>query len=455
MTIPEQVFKAYDIRGLAPEELGTDFAFRLGQAVVHYTQARTVVVGQDMRVTTPRLAAALIQGVLKSGADIIEVGLTTAPMFYFAVADLEALAPSFRGPMAGVMVTASHNPARYNGFKLVRADLLPIGGEEMPAIRKLMEQIPDYGQSSGRTRKIDIQGPYLKRIKSLVSETDFRGQGLKLVVDTGNGMAGLVARDFYQALGLEPVVLNEELDGSFPHHEANPTKEENLVDLKEAVRREQADLGLAYDGDADRIVFVDEKGRAVRSDLLGALLAREILKQYPGSPILYDLRCSWALGEEIIKFGGQPRVTPVGYVFIKPLLRQFNAALAIELSGHFYFKDFWGVDAPDLAAWLVLRRLIQTGVRFSELIEPLDRYAHSGEINFEVLDKNAIMSKIRNKYGPGQPPVDPGWIRADFPDWWFLLRPSNTEPVLRLNLEAKTPALMKEKLHEISSQLVN
>ncbi len=459
MPILPHVFKAYDIRGLSPGELDTDFAYRLGQAFVRYTRVHTVVVGKDMRVTTPELATALTRGILSQGVDVVDVGLVTTPMFYFAVAErgsTPTISPSTGGGekegVAGVMVTASHNPAKYNGFKIVRTDATPIGGEEIQELRKLVEQAPFPTKPEGNVVETEVADAYLEKVLELADVSKLKK--LPVVIDAGNGMNGCILPALTKRIGMRVVPLYWELDGTFPHHEANPIKEETLRDLKERVRTEGADLGIAYDGDGDRVGFVDGTGETVPAYLIGALLVPELLRKHPNAPVLYDVRCSNVLREEIERAGGVPVMTPVGHAFIKKIMRERGGKFAVELSAHYYFQDFYGVECSDLAALLVMEKVARTGKKLSELIEPLRRYAHSGEINFEIEDTERAMRALEERYGMGRVGKIDG-LRVDFDDWWFSVRPSNTEPVLRLVLEAKSLELMEEKRDELSRFIIS
>jgi len=452
MPITPKIFKAYDIRGLSPEELDEDGAYRIGQAFVKFTGAKTVVVGQDMRQTTPMLFRALADGVMSQGADVVDIGLVTTPMMYFAAGEYDR----FEG---GIMITASHNPSEYNGVKMCLGDVLPIGGDSgMNDIRDLAmagpyEPLAERGSSS----KLDIRGEYLKR---LFTGVDVRKLvGMKVALDTANGMEGVIIDDILARLeGVEAEVLFKELDGTFPNHEANPLKEETLDALKEKIAEMSADLGVAFDGDADRVGLVDEKGQVVRGDIIIALLAPEILKSAPGAAVLYDVRSTMAAVEEIDKAGGRPVMTRVGHGLIKPHMRQEDAVFAGECSGHFYFRDVYGAESSDLVMLLAMRLIAETGKPLSELVAPLMRYHHSGEINSKVADKDAVLAAFDKKYGPLASNISRlDGVRMEFfdpehpeGDWWFSVRASNTEPLMRLNLEAKD----KDKMEQMRDELV-
>jgi phosphomannomutase len=445
MALNPKIFKAYDIRGLCPGELDTDAAYRVGQAVVKLTKAKVVVVGKDMRDTTPALFDALAKGVMSQGADVVDVGLVTTPMLYYAVGDYDL-------HDAGVMITASHNPKEYNGIKMCYGDVLPIGaGSGMWEIRDLAMAGPYEPKKEGSLVETDIRGDYLDKLFSMVDLKKFRP--LQVVVDTANGMEGAVIADIFGRL---PMCswhgLFLELDGRFPNHEANPLKEETLDALKERIRETGADIGVAFDGDGDRIGIVDEKGSNVRGDLIQALLVPRVLRDHPGGLIFYDVRESMVVAEEIERNGGRSRMSPVGHGLIKPLMRKEGAVFGGELSNHFYLGDFFGAESSDLVMLRIFELMSETGKPLSELVAPLKRYHHSGEINSEVADKDAVLAKLEAAYGHEATAVSKiDGLRLDFGDWWFSVRASNTEPLLRLNLEAKE----KGKMEAMRDELLN
>lgn len=445
MGIPKQVFKSYDIRGLSPGEIDVELARLLGRAVVTQTGAQTVLVGRDMRATTPELAAALVAGITEQGADVVDMGLTTTPMFYFATATAEA--------DAGVMVTASHNPVEYNGFKLCRGDASPIGsGSGMEEIRDavLAGNFPDAARP-GTVREIALRDAYIDKVLSLVP--DAAQAKMTVAVDTGNGMAGHVVPALFAKL---PDVRFEglylDLDGTFPNHEANPIKEETLADLKAAVKKNGAAIGIAYDGDADRVGFVDDQGETIPGDLVAALVAPELLGKNPGGTVLSDVRCSWVVAEEVAKAGGKHVMSRVGHAHIKRQMKDLGAVFAGELSSHFYFRDFFGVECADGVALILIDLIRRSGKPLSELVRPLRRYAQSGEINFEVEDKTGAIARIRAAYAPGAAQIiEIDGLRIEHDDWWCSVRASNTEPVLRLNVEGKGRVKMEEMRDALSA----
>lgn len=442
MDIPASVFKSYDIRGLSPGEITTELAERLGRAVVVWSGATTVAVGRDMRATTPELAAALTRGIRLQGATAVDIGLVTTPMFYFGVASLADV--DF-----GVMVTASHNPAEYNGFKLVKHDAMPVGGGSgMEEIRDLVlkNAFVDAPEMGGE-RTSPMAEAYVEKVRSLCPQS---GKGLNIVIDAGNGMAGAILPKLLEGTPHSVTPLYYELDGTFPNHEANPLKEETLEALQRTVREHSAALGAAYDGDADRIGLVDETGQPIPADLLTALLVPELLRRHPGSPVLYDVRCSRVVREEIEKHGGKPVMTRVGHAHIKRTLREEGGSFGGELSGHFYFQDFFGVECSDYVLFLMLDVLGKSNQPLSQLVAPLRRYAQSGEINFKVRDTVAAMAAVEAACAPQATAVSQiDGLRMDYADGWISVRVSNTEPVLRLNVEGDTAAIMAAKRDQV------
>lgn len=441
----KEIFKAYDIRGTSPGEITEEFAERLGRVFSHFTEAKTVVVGRDARASSPELAHALIRGIISQGIDVINIGMVSTPMFYFAVGEYEL-------HDAGIMVTASHNPSQYNGFKMVRGDVSPIGANSgMWQLRDLVLGGQDFSeQKYGQVVESDISGAYLEKICSLSDPPDLKQ--FRLAVDNGNGMGGVILPRLLKLIPGWHSSLYMEPDGTFPNHEANPLKEETLFELKKLIKEKKSDLGAAFDGDADRIGFVDENGVAVPGDLLIAVLAPRILEEYPGAPILYDVRSSWAVKEAITEAGGKPLMCPVGHALVKKMLRETDAAFGGEVSMHYYYKDFYkGMESSDLTLLILLGILTDENKTLSELVAPHKKYFHSGEINFSVQDKEDIFYKIEEKYlKSAKEVIRIDGVRMEFDDWWFSVRASNTEPLMRLNLEAKTEQKMLEMKEEIS-----
>ncbi|HLC97132.1 MAG TPA: phosphomannomutase/phosphoglucomutase [Candidatus Nanoarchaeia archaeon] len=435
------IFKAYDVRGIYPSELDEELAYKAGRAFVTFLKIKSVVVSQDMRESSSSLKRSLIKGIIDQGADVLEVeGLCSTPRNYFACWSLKA--------PGSIMVTASHNPGKYNGFKFTREKAIPISGETgIKNIEKLVleNKFKDIGKK-GKVIKKNIVDDYKKHILSLFDHK--RIKPLKVVIDAGNGMGGRDMDLILTELPLKVIRMYFDPDGNFPNHEANPLETENVVELQKKVVSENADLGIALDGDADRVFFVDEKGRIVPADFITCLLAEEILKRKKGT-VLYDLRSSWIVAETIRKHGGKPLMSRVGHAFIKEQMRKEKAVFAGELSGHFYFQDNFNTDSGIVAAVRILEIISKENKKFSELVKPYEHYCQTGEINFEVKDKEGKMKELEKKYSTGKVSHLDG-IRIDFDDWWFNARASNTEPLLRLNLEAKSRKLMEEKKKEIS-----
>jgi phosphomannomutase len=425
----EKIFKAYDIRGVVPDELDEGVAEAVGAAFVRLTNAKTVVTLHDMRASSQPLADALGRGAAAQGADVIHGGLGSTDMVYYASGSLD---------MPGAMITASHNPARYNGIKLCRAGAKPVGVETGLAEIKAMvaSGVPAYDGEPGTVTSRDLLPGYAEYLKKLVDLSGIRP--LKVVVDAGNGMAGHTVPTVFEGLPISLVPLYFELDGTFPNHEANPIDPENLRDLQQAVKDNKADIGLAFDGDADRCFVVDERGEIVSPSVLAALIATRELAREPGSTIIYNLITSRAVPELIAEHGGTPVRSRVGHSFIKAKMAETNAVFGGEHSGHFYFRDFWFADSGMLAALHVLAALGHADRPLSALLSEFSRYVASGEINSEVADQAAVTAKVRDAFsertGVTLDELDGLTVAAD--DWWFNLRPSNTEPLLRLNVEA-------------------
>lgn len=445
--INEAIFKAYDIRGIFNEDFDIDTAKKVGQAMVRFTNAKTVVVGRDMRSSSPDLLKSVVEGVTKMGADVIDIGECSTPIFNYAVAE-------YGLHDCGIMITASHNPAEYNGFKLSLGDAMPIGKDSgMDEIKKLVLENNFTDQPLGSIAALPVIDEYIEKVFSFI-EVD-KIKPMKVVIDAGNGMGGPIIKKVLKRVPqIELMPMYFEPDGTFPNHEANPIKEENLVDLKNKIEEAGPDLGIAFDGDCDRVGFVDEKGGTVPGDFMTALLAKEILKKYKGALVHYDLRSSWAVRDMIEDQGGKAEMCMVGHALIKKLMRETGAVFAGELSSHFYYKDFYTVESGDLTMLILLQLLSEEGKSMSELVAPLKKYFHSGEINFEVEDKESMMKELEKKYSEGAKDISYlDGIRIEHDDWWFNVRASNTEPLLRLNLEAKTKEIMEEKRDEISKMI--
>jgi phosphomannomutase len=441
-SIPEGIFRSYDIRGTT-SELSPELARRVGCAVVKMTGAKTVVVGRDMRSTSPELAKAVIEGMTSQGADVVDIGLCTTPMFNFAVFGYDA-------HEAGVMVTASHNPAEYNGFKMARGNALLISGEEIKPV--VLANSFENATTRGKVKAFQIMPEYLERVFSLVRMPSLKG--VKVVVDAGNGMGGIILPKLFERLDCELTKLYFEPDGTFPHHEPNPIKLETLEDLQGEVIHQQADIGVALDGDADRIGFVDEKGQFVNGDYLLALLAPERLKVHKGKAVVWSPNASWAVRDAIAKAGGKSAFEKVGRANIIKRVQSEGAALGGEVSCHYFYPEFGGMESTDFTLLLVLKLLAESGKSFSELLKPFRKYATSGEINFEVKKKDEVLAALEKTYTPKAVAVNKlDGLRIEFKDWWFNVRKSNTEPLIRLNLEAKSRKRMEEKRDELAAHI--
>lgn len=439
MDISPNVFKAYDIRGLVESELDSDFAFETGVAFARFLQIErepaTIVIGEDMRPSSPLLAEAFSAGVTSQGMDVIRIGLASTDLMYFASGKLG---------LPGAMFTASHNPAEYNGIKLCMSQARPIGRESgLLTIEKFVrEGSPIALRNVGVEKHQNMLEEYVDHLLTLVNLRDIRP--LKIVIDAGNGMAGYTAPAIFAKLNCEVIPMYFELDGSFPNHEANPLDESTLVDLKKAMKENKADLGLAFDGDADRCFLVDENGEGINPSSLTALIAERELKQHPGSKIIYNLISSRTVQEVITENNGVGLRSRVGHSNIKKLMAETGAIFGGEHSGHFYFKDFWRADSGALAALHAIAALGRSEVSISQLLAPYSRYFQSGEINTKVANVQEATELVEKHYLSTQVEVDHlDGLTVNGDSWWFNLRPSNTEPLLRLNVEAKDQAHMQ------------
>ena len=440
----DKIFKAYDIRGVVPDELDEGVAEQVGAAFVRLTNAKSIVTLHDMRATSAPLADALGRGAASQGADVIHGGLGSTDMVYFASGSLD---------MPGAMITASHNPARYNGIKLCKAGAKPVGIETGLAEIKAMvaDGVPVYDGEPGTTTSRDLLPGYAEYLKKLVDLSGIRP--LKVAVDAGNGMAGHTVPVVFEGLPITLIALYFELDGTFPNHEANPIDPKNLRDLQQAVKDSNADIGLAFDGDADRCFVVDERGEIVSPSVLAALIATRELAREPGATVIHNLITSRAVPEIIAEHGGTPVRTRVGHSFIKAKMAETNAVFGGEHSGHFYFRDFWFADSGMLAALHVLAALGHGNRPLSAMLQDFSRYAASGEVNSEVADQAATTAKVKDIYSerPGVTLDELDGLTVMGDDWWFNIRPSNTEPLLRLNVEAATPGQMAAIRDEVLS----
>ena len=437
-----KIFKAYDIRGIYPEELTTETAYVIARAMVQFLRVDAVAVGRDMRISSPDLAQAVLAGITDQGADAVDLGLTTTDELYFAVG-------KFDYP-AGVMITASHNPAKYNGMKMCRAGAVPLSSETgLNDIR----DIALAGNFQSPTRKgtivrRDLTDAYVAHALSFIDVA--KVLPLKIAVDAGNGMAGMIVPRIFEKLPCELIPLYFQLDGSFPNHQASPIEPENTEELRKVVVEQHCDMGIAFDGDADRMFLSDEKGQLLGGDMVTALVSESLLRKHPGSTILYNLICSRSVPELIERDGGRAVRTRVGHSFIKAQMREHNAIFGGEHSGHFYFRDNWYADSGLIAFLIVLELVSESGKAVSELLAPIDTRFRSGEINSEVSDQQERMNAIETRYSAQGASVDHlDGITVSFPTWWFNVRPSNTEPLLRLNLEADTREEMEQRRDEV------
>jgi phosphomannomutase len=440
--IDPNIFKAYDVRGIYPTELNEETAYRIGRAFAQHLGVNQVAVGRDMRVSSPAIAAAIMRGVTEQGADAIDLGLTTTDELYFAVGKF--------GYPAGVMITASHNPGQYNGIKMCREEAIPISSETGgDAIRDIV--LSGQFASPARHGQIiprDVTDSYVSHCLSFIDVSKVKPY--KIAVDAGNGMAGMVIPRVFQKLPCQLVPLYFELDGTFPNHPASPIEPENTEVLRRTVPEQHCDMGIAFDGDADRMFLVDEKGKLLGGDMVTALVAQSLLRKHPGSTILYNLISSRSVPELIEREGGRAIRTRVGHSFIKATMRQENAIFGGEHSGHFYFRDNWYADSGLIAFLIVLELVSQSGHTVSELIATIDTRFRSGEINSQVADQKGREQAIEDHYKALGAQIDHlDGVTINFPTWWANVRSSNTEPLIRLNVEADTKEEMEARRDEL------
>jgi phosphomannomutase len=435
-----KVFKAYDVRGIYPDELDEAGAAAIGRAYVEQFEPRRMAVGRDMRLSSPAMQDAFMRGAASAGADVLDLGLVGTEMVYFAVGSL--------GLEGGAMVTASHNPKQYTGMKLVRRGALPVGGESgLLDVRDRALASGPPADPPGRIEERDIWPAYVERVLSFVDVPAIKP--LKVIIDAANGMAGTMLPPVLEHLPIEAVRCYFEPDGSFPNHEPNPLLPENREFIVRKTLEEEADLGVAFDGDADRCFFVDDTGEFVPGDFVTALFAESVLEKEPGATVIYDVRASRAVPDTIEREGGVALINRVGHAFIKTRMRKDDAAFAGEVSGHYYFRDFSQADSGVVPFLLMLELISKSGRRLSEILGPLrSRYFITGEINTPVPDVALKLQELKERYADGRVSHLDG-ISVDFDDWHFNVRPSNTEPLLRLNLEATSEELMEQKRDEV------
>ena len=445
MNLNPEIFKAYDVRGVYPGEINEDAARAIGAAFVVYLKARRIAVSRDMRLSSPSLAKAFIDGAVSQGTDVVDYGMMATDMLYFAVAK--------DGLDGGVQVTASHNPGQYNGMKMVRKDAWPLSGEEgLTEIRQMIADgtIPPAAARRGTVTTREVLAPYVEHVMSFIDVSVIKP--FNVVLDAGSGMGGLVAPKLFERLPCQTTRLCFDIDGRFPNHEANPLIEENRRDIVERVVAEKADIGIAWDGDADRCFFIDGTGAFISGDFITALLAEAFLLKHPGATVIYDLRASYAVKDTVTLMGGTSLMNRVGHAFFKRRMRETNGIFGGEVTGHYYFRDNFYADNGFIPALLILELMSKKGQSLHELLRPLSqKYFISGEINTKLKSMDQVPPKliaIGAKYADGTQYELDG-ISVEYPDWHFNVRPSNTEPLLRLNLEATTPEKMTQKRDEV------
>ncbi len=444
-TMLDAIVKAYDVRGTYPDQLNSEVARGLGIGFATFvTEAdpavTSVVVGRDMRPSGPELVDAFASGVLSQGVDVVDIGLCSTDMLYFASGSLD---------MPGAVFTASHNPAEYNGIKMCHRGAAPIGEDSgLARIKEVAAAGAEPAATIGSRSEKELLEAFSDHVRGFVATDTLRP--LKVVADTANGMGGLVVPAVFETLPFDLEILYPELDGTFPNHEANPLVVENLKDLQERVLAVGADIGLAFDGDADRVFLVDERAQPVSGSLTTALLAQSVLAADPGASIIHNLICSKVVPEVVTEHGGTPIRSRVGHSFIKQLMAETGAAFGGEHSAHYYFRDNWRADSGLIAAVMVLEQLSQFDGPLSAMLEPMRRYAASGEINTRVVDASAVVEHVATHYGDAQADRLDG-LTVDLGEWWFNLRPSNTEPLLRLNLEAPTDDQVAARVAEVQA----
>jgi phosphomannomutase len=443
VTLDPKVFKAYDVRGIYPSELDEDGAYAIGRAYVEQFEPKRIAVGRDMRVSSPSMAEAVIRGAFAGGSEVLDIGMIGTEMLYFAVGEL--------GLDGGVTVTASHNPKQYNGMKIVRRGALPVGGNsgllEIRDRALAIEETPSDEPVEG-VEEVDIYPPFVAKVVSFIDPSAVKP--LRVVIDAGNGMAGAMLPPILERLPVDAERCFFEPDGTFPNHSPNPLLPENREFVMGKVLEEHADLGIAFDGDADRCFFVDDTGEFVPGDFVTALLAELILEKEPGAKIIYDVRASWAVPDTVERLGGIPLVNRVGHAFIKHRMREEGAVFAGEVSGHYYFRDFNQADSGTIPALLMLELVSKRGRRLSELLQPYrERYFLTGEINTPVEDVPLKLQEIKERFGREGEVSHLDGMSITARDWHMNVRPSNTEPLLRLNLEALDPELMQRKRDEV------
>ncbi|MQA29443.1 MAG: phosphomannomutase/phosphoglucomutase [Luteitalea sp.] len=446
VSLNPDIFKAYDVRGIYPDQINEEAARAIGRAFVAYLEATRIAVGRDMRLSSPAIAAAFIDGATSQGADVVDYGMIATDMLYFAAARDQH--------DGGVQITASHNPKQYNGMKMVRREAFPLSGEEgISDIREMIaaDGVPPPAARRGEVTTKDTLAAYVDHVMGFIDPMVVKP--FNVVLDAGSGMGGLVAPRLFDRLPCRTTRLCFEIDGRFPNHEANPLIEENRRHIVEAVVAQKADIGIAWDGDADRCFFIDGSGEFISGDFVTALLAEAFLLKHPGATIIYDLRASYAVRDVVAKYGGTSLMNRVGHAFFKRRMRETNAIFGGEVTGHYYFRDNFYADNGFIPALLMLELMSKKGQSLHQLLEPMrHRYFISGEINTKLAGMDAVPQKLDDiaaKYADGHQYKLDG-ISVEYPDWHFNVRPSNTEPLLRLNLEATS----REKMEQMRDEVV-
>lgn len=440
MEVNTGIFKAYDIRGIYPTELNEDVAYLIGRAFASFLHVDTVIVGRDMRVSGPAVFEAVTRGLMDQGADVINIGMVSTDQYYFACTKLGH---------AGMMVTASHNPKQYNGFKMVKKMPQLLSGDAgIQDLRRLV-QSEEFGEPTrkGSMSEIDLSEEFVEAVLQLIDVDALKP--LKVIADTGNGMVGPILKRVYERLPVKLIGMYLDPDGTLPNHGLDPLQPENRAELQARVVSEHADIGFAFDGDGDRFFTIDDRGEFISGDFMTALLGEYYLAKVPNAKILYDVRASWAVPDLIKAAGGTPIMERVGHAFIKQRMSREDVLFAGEVSGHYYFKDFNFADSGIIPSLIILEMLSKKGKKMSELLQPLEeKYFISGEINSRISDPKAVLAQLAEKYSDGKHETMDG-LSISYPDWHFNVRGSNTEPLLRLNLEAMDKDLMEQKRDEV------
>ena len=438
----KNIFKAYDIRGIYGDTLSEEIMYKIGRAFATFLKCKNVIIGRDMRSHSTNLFKSITEGLTYQGIDVVDIGLCSTPMLYYAVGELAS--------DAGIMITASHNPGEWNGAKLTREQAIPISRKTgIQEIEQIIEKnsYDDIILKKGKLSNHDISNEYYKHVRKMAK----LAKPIRIAIDMANGMGVLEAKALEGVIEMDAIF--NELDGTFPNHEANPLKPETYTSLQKMVVADSYDFGIAFDGDADRVGFVDENGNIISMDIITALIAQDILTRKQGV-IIYDLRSSWAVKEIISEQGGTPMMSRVGHSFIKRQMRDNDALFAGELSGHYYFKDNYFTESSGMAVISVANIISQSGQRLSELVKPIQRYVASGEINSSVVDTKKVLTRIQIEYSDGKQ-YDIDGISVEYQDWWFNVRASNTEPLIRLNVEARTHEMMIKKRDELLNMIRN